>query len=57
MHNLYLGNNELRLIAMHGCYSVIEEWENWEAVFQGGYNECLAYMENRYTDYQISLIG
>lgn len=57
MYNLYLGNNELRLIATHGYYSVIEEWENWGTVFQGGYKECLAYMEARYTDYQVSLIG
>lgn len=57
MENLYLGNNELRLIVAHGCYSVIEEWENWKVVFQGGYNECITYMESRYVDYQVSLIG
>ena len=57
MNNLYLGSNELRLIVEHGCYAVIEEWEDWKAVFYGDYNECIAYMEERYLEYQVSLIG
>ena len=57
MNNLYLGNNELRLIVEHGCYAVIEEWEDWKAVFYGDYNECVAYMKERYLEYQVSLIG
>lgn len=57
MKNLYLGNNELRLVVRHGHNAVIEEWENWQVVFQGGYNECTAYMSERYVEYQISLIG
>ena len=56
MYNLYLGSNELRLIVAHGCYNVIEEWEGWRVVFQGDYSECTAYMNERYIEYQVSLI-
>lgn len=50
MHNVFIGNNELRIIAKGGNYQVIEEWENWKAVFSGSYNDCVRYCNIRYLD-------
>ena len=50
MQNVFIGNNELRIIATSGNYQVIEEWENWKAVFRGSYSECIEYCNNRYID-------
>ena len=54
MYNVFIGNNELRIIAKSGNYQVIEEWENWKTVFSGNYSDCVKYCDNRYIDYVVN---
>ena len=56
MQNVFIGNNELRIIVKGGNYQVIEEWENWRTVFSGNYSECVNYCNNRYREYIISTL-
>ena len=55
--NLFLGNNELIIIYRDGIHRVIESDEAWEEVFTGSYEDCIGYCENRWADYQASIIG
>lgn len=54
MQNVFVGNNELRIVAKSGNYQVIEEWENWKTVFSGNYSDCVKYCDNRYIDYVVN---
>lgn len=54
MYNVFIGNNELRIVAKSGNYQVIEEWENWKTVFSGNYSDCVKYCDNRYIDYVVN---
>lgn len=54
MYNVFIGNNELRIVAKSGNYQVIEEWENWKTVFSGKYSDCVKYCDNRYIDYVVN---
>ena len=57
MKNLFIGNNELRIVEHHGFCYVIEEWENWATVFSGNYTECEKYLEERYIEHLQSITG
>lgn len=54
MYNIFIGNNELRIVAKSGTYQVIEEWENWKTIFSGNYSDCVKYCDNRYIDYVVN---
>lgn len=54
-NNMYLGANELVIVFRNGRHHVIEEYANWEVVFSGHYEQCVAYCENREIDYLDSL--
>ena len=55
--NYWLGSNELVIVFRDGTHHVIEEFENWETVFTGNYEQCTEYCENRVVTYQESIIG
>ena len=57
MKNLYLGDNMLGIRFNNGRWVVKEDYEDWTIVFSGTYEECEAYCEKRWVDYQESIVG
>lgn len=55
MRSLYLGSNQLVIIFNNGRHYVIEEYEDWNAVFEGTYAECDKYLDHRWVEYVESL--
>lgn len=55
-NNFWLGANELCIVYRNGKYHVIEEYENWESVYQGEYKKCLEYCKQREIDYLESIL-
>ena len=51
MRSLYLGSNQLVIIFNNGRHYVIEEYEDWNAVFEGTYAECDKYLDHRWVEY------
>lgn len=56
VNNFWIGNNELCIVCRGDKYHVIEEYENWESVFNGLYDECVEYCEQRDIDYKESVL-
>lgn len=57
MKNVWLGNNQLGIRFYNGKWVVREDYENWEIVFSGTYEECEAYCEKRWVSYQEEIVG
>jgi hypothetical protein len=55
--NFWLGSNELIIVFRDGTCHVIEQYEDWETVFTGRYEECLKYCKSREIEYKESIIG
>ena len=49
--NRYLGANELVLVFRNGTHCVLEEYEYYEPVFSGHYEDCVKYMDRREAEY------
>lgn len=56
-NNLWLGGNELVIVFRDGTHHVMERYEDYDDVFSGSYEACVAYVHDRWTDYQESIIG
>lgn len=56
-NNFWLGANELCIVPRSGTYGVVEKYEGWEDVFQGSYERCRKYCEDRVTAWEESVIG
>ena len=56
IENRYIGANELILVFRNGTYYVLEEYENYNSIFQGNYKKCIEYMKTREIDYLESLL-
>ena len=50
-NNRYLGDNELVLVFRNGTHCVLEEYEYYEPVFSGHYEDCVKYMDRREAEY------
>lgn len=57
MKNMYLGDNMLGICFNNGRWVVKEDYEDWTVVFSGTYEECETYCEERWVDYQESIVG
>lgn len=55
--NIWLGGNELVILLRNSRYEVIEAYEDGKTVFKGSYKACKKYLEERWIDYQESIIG
>ena len=53
----YLGNNQLLVNFRDGSWVVEEEWENWGVVFRGSFEECSAYLNERWFSYMEDRVG
>lgn len=57
MENMWLGNNMLGIRYECGRWVVKEDYENWEVVFSGTYEECFNYCRKRWVKYEESIVG
>ena len=57
MANTCIGQNQLGIRYENGRWVVREDWEDWEVVFTGSFEECRAYVNNRWVDYEESIVG
>jgi hypothetical protein len=55
--NTWIGQNQLGIRYENGQWVVREDWEDWEIVFTGSYEECEAYVNNRWIAYEESIVG
>ena len=55
--NTWIGNNKLGIRYENGQWVVHEDWEDWEIVFIGSYEECETYIKNRWIAYEESIVG
>lgn len=61
--NFWIGDNELIITLAddstdkYSGYVVYEKHEDYDAVYCGDYTECRRYVEDRWADYQESVIG
>lgn len=53
----YIGDDELIITLDGGTYVVRESYEDYEVVFRGKYADCWKYVQDRWCDYQESIIG
>lgn len=56
VNNFWLGSNEICIVCRDGRHHVLEEYENWESIFTGSYEDCLEYCEQREVDYKESTL-
>ncbi len=52
-----LGGNELIIRYENGTHVVRESYKDYEPVFVGKYEDCVKYCEERWLDYEESIIG
>ena len=57
LYSTYLGGNELVVSCKGGACVVTESYRNYEIVFTGSYTECVDYCEDRWIDYEESIVG
>ena len=57
MENMWLGSNMLGIRYECGRWVVKEDYEDWEVVFSGTYEECADYCRSRWIRYEESIVG
>jgi len=53
--NLWIGSEELIIVFRNGHHYVLDSYEDYEPVFDGFYDDCVAYLRKRWAEYQESL--
>lgn len=56
-NNYWIGGNELIIVFRNGTHMVLEGYEDYEPVFVGSFEKCVKYCDDRWTEYQESIIG